>query len=396
MELFKNFDRDKWLYNGLIVTFIVLYGVTAFVSFYHAIIFFNIANAIWLSVLLSFVAEIGQASVLFSILLSKENKGKFLSWGIMAVLTSLQIIGNVDSSFNWIITHNDAGLDSFKRSILFFVQAENNEMFRVIVAWISGALLPVIALSMTGLVAQNINIKEEKKKKLEQENNPISGFTPTDQLIDARDIISEVSRIRPTEDDLARLENLLHIKKPETEILKKEEGSTTPNHIDNKVKANFSDTELKSLIKESSTDIKPPEVYVSDKNIEEFDTDDFNEFDEDDEFGPIDFSNEVPDQISPENIKTITKEEAKETLPEFHITNNNGLAESVIIAEPQAEEKPQEPDETPPIIELEKKPDETPEIQNPVVPPPLPRNEHFTPERLEKIRQIARDNLKKK
>jgi len=214
MELFKNFDRNKWLYNGLIATFIFLYAVTAFVSFYHAITFFNIANAIWLSVLLSFVAEIGQASVLFSILLSKENKGKFLSWIIMGILTSLQIIGNVDSSFNWIITHNDAGLESFKRSILFAVQAENNEMFRVIVAWISGALLPVIALSMTGLVAQNINIKEEKRKQLEQENKLLSGSTPADQVIDAKDIISEVSKIRPDVGELLVLEQILSKKKP--------------------------------------------------------------------------------------------------------------------------------------------------------------------------------------
>ena len=115
MKLFKkNYDREDLLHLGLIVTFAILYVATAFVSFYHAITFFHIANAIWLSIILSFVAEIGQASVLFSILLT-DNRNKFLPWVIMIILTSLQVIGNVVSSFDWIVTHNDAGLENFKR-----------------------------------------------------------------------------------------------------------------------------------------------------------------------------------------------------------------------------------------------------------------------------------------
>jgi len=424
MGIFKNFDRNKWLYNGLIFTFIVLYGVTAFVSFYHAITFFNIANAIWLSILLSFVAEIGQASVLFSILLSEENKSKFLSWAIMIILTSLQVIGNVVSSFDWIVAHNDAGLDGFKRSILFAVQAEDDEMFRVIVAWISGALLPVIALSMTGLVAQNINIVEEKKKL--KQYVEVTGNTPSQEsVINATDIISEVSRVRPTEEDLENLSKLLDKKVPiekppiendilgrtEEEIIKnedllKEEVKRIKDIMEKAEKISSPKIEANdNLIKETdptNEDLKEEEEVVvpalSDEEIHEMNLDDYekeniNEPDEPDDFVPVDLTDEIPDQI----------------LPEIVIKQNNGLIETVQVEEEKLPdvippldeytethiELEKTPDETPPLIELEKTPSETPEIITP--PPPLPPPiEHLTPEQLERIRQIARDRLLKK
>lgn len=457
MGLFKNFDRNRWLYNGLIGTFILLYAATAFVSFYHAITFFNIANAVWLSVLLSFVAELGQASVLFGILLT-ENRKKYLPWVIMFILTSLQVIGNVVSSFDWIVAHNDAGLDGFKRSILFAVQTEDPEMFRIIVAWISGALLPIIALSMTALVAQNINLRAEEKKKSLEKSSEFSGTTTPQETIDAKDIISEVSRIRPTEEDLTKLESLLVTKKPilvvpkeepdylnkevqeerlknlvrdERNIPTEEDVARLQNLLDarefrNKIPkeeepivemgAPFDDpiynpdmsqpydpmdeykkdllsgmTSKKINESEPSIDLEPPETYMSTENVEEFDSNDFDiPDDDDDEFGPVDLTNEVPDVISRNNqLRDQILQGETEPLPEVVIKQNNGL----IDIAPKEEKTI---DETPPIIELEKKPDETPEIQKPVVPPPLPRSDHFTPEKLEKIRQIARDNLKKK
>lgn len=361
MKFFENFDRKKWLYNGLIITFIILYAATAFVSFYHAITFFHIANAIWLSVLLSFVAEIGQASVLFSILLT-DNKNKFLPWIVMLLLTTLQIIGNVVSSFDWIIDHNDAGLDGFKRSILFFVQAENTEMFRVIVAWISGALLPVIALSMTALVAQNIDLREKEKEKHKTESKS------EEDSVEAKDIISEVSKIRPTEEDIKKLHDFLTFHtKPKTkeevinEIIKEE---TEINKEEPVVQDTGQDTGQDN--EEPEEDIEPDE----------------------DEFGPVDLTDVEPD-----------------ILPDYRIKTNNGLAEDIEIkpqiiesvfsaATRKTDDIPDKTiEETPPIIEPEKKIQETPEPVKNHIPPQL---QHLTQEQLERIRQIAKDNLKKK
>lgn len=168
MDLFKNKSRKDIMYWGLIITFSILYAATAFVSWYHAISFFNIANPVWLSVILSFVAEIGQAAVLFSILLT-NNKQKFLSWAIMIILTSLQIIGNVVSSYKFIETSNNLDFQFFQDSILFWVVGVEGKMFKIIIAWITGSLLPIIALGMTSLVSQNIQLKEAEDEEVEEE-----------------------------------------------------------------------------------------------------------------------------------------------------------------------------------------------------------------------------------
>lgn len=368
MRIFKKeYDRNYVLYGGLIITFAILYLATAFVSFYHAITFFNIANAIWLSVILSFVAEIGQASVLFSILLT-DNKNKFLPWAIMIILTTLQVIGNVVSSFDWIIAHNDAGLDGFKRSILFAVQTDDPEMFRIIVAWISGALLPVIALSMTALVAQNMDLrtKEKNTQSLDAGNvdDQSSGTTPSNltiednQIVDAKDIISEISKFRPTEEELSTLENLLATKKPIIDVPKEDDVNMENN-----------EEPVQSLSEEEVTKMNLDEhEKIFDEPEESIEPDD------EDIFGPVDLTNEIPDIILTE--------------PEF-------VSEETISPSPLVEEK--KIDETPPLIGLEKKPNETPEIKKTDVVNVPPPNDNLSSEQLERIRQIARERqLKKK
>ena len=314
------------------MTFAILYVATAFVSFYHAITFFHIANAIWLSIILSFVAEIGQASVLFSILLT-DNRNKFLPWVIMIILTSLQVIGNVVSSFDWIVTHNDAGLENFKRSILFAVQTDDPEMFRIIVAWISGALLPVIALSMTALVAQNIDLRAKKRKELESKTSPINDVNNLDDTepIPASVIVGEVSKIRPTEEELEKMEKFLSKKSP---------------------------IEKPPVEENEKTKDKP--VVVSDVPFDEsnFNSDIINEEIEED-FGPVDLTNEKPDDVPTIELEKVVTPTAQEVI------------ESTISKE----------QESPPLIEEK--------------PQPLPTNP-ITQEQLDRIRQIARENLKKK
>jgi hypothetical protein len=197
----KNNNR---LYKWLIVTFIILYSATAFVSFYHSITFFNIANAVWLSIILSLVAEIGQASVLFSLLLTK-NKNNWLAWSIMFLLTGLQIVGNVVSSFKYISVTNSIDFTYFQKSILFWVANTNTEMFKIIIAWITGGILPIIALSMTALVADNLKLKDEEPQSIQStsdepipehihlDKNLQDGVEPAiDELPDAKNSLKQV------------------------------------------------------------------------------------------------------------------------------------------------------------------------------------------------------------
>jgi hypothetical protein len=152
---------NKGLYWGLIVTFAILYFCVGFVSTLHSITFFHLANATWLAVLLGLTYEIGQASVLFSILMTR-NKDKFLPWLLMILLTALQVTANVYASFKYMASSGSSDWVYWQKSILFGFQASNAEMYQVVISWIAGALLPIVALGMTALVAQNIKLAAEE------------------------------------------------------------------------------------------------------------------------------------------------------------------------------------------------------------------------------------------
>lgn len=168
----KNIHRSKKLYWALIGTFTALYLAVAFVSTLHAITFFQLANTLGLAILLGAAYEVGQAAVLFSIIMT-ENKNRVLAWAMMFLLTALQITANVYASFKFMDSSGSNDWTYWQRAILFGVQAENNEMYKVIISWISGALLPVVALGMTALVADNIRLAQGEKLGSDDEIIPI-------------------------------------------------------------------------------------------------------------------------------------------------------------------------------------------------------------------------------
>ena len=92
--------NNKILYKVFIWTFIVLYAGTAFISYCHSIEFFNIGNENWMSYILGAIFELGQATVLASLLLT-NNKKTLLPWLLMILLTAVQVIGNTYSVFKF-------------------------------------------------------------------------------------------------------------------------------------------------------------------------------------------------------------------------------------------------------------------------------------------------------
>ena len=51
------------------------------------------------------------------------------------------------------ILHNTDQIDYFTKSVLFFVQSPNPDYNYVMISYITGAILPVVALCMTSMVA---------------------------------------------------------------------------------------------------------------------------------------------------------------------------------------------------------------------------------------------------
>lgn len=150
--------------KALLILFSILYLSVAFVSTWHAITFFGLSNPMWLAVILALAFEVGQASVLFTILM-QEDKKKAMPWVLMGILTLVQVLGNVFSSYKYMLMHNADQIQYFTKSVLFFVQSPNPDYNYVMISYITGAILPVVSLCMTAMVVNVIKQEPEKKKK---------------------------------------------------------------------------------------------------------------------------------------------------------------------------------------------------------------------------------------
>lgn len=156
----------------LLATFCLLYIAVAFVSLYHAIAFFALANPLWLATILAIAFEVGQAVVLFSILVSSSGSGnkQNLSWFLMVLLTAVQVIGNVFSSYKYMLMYNTDQIKYFTGSVLFFVQSPDPEYNYVIISYIIGAILPIVALCMTSIIADNLSRGEKHLEHKDSDN----------------------------------------------------------------------------------------------------------------------------------------------------------------------------------------------------------------------------------
>ena len=138
----------------------------ALVSTFHAISFFGLANNSWVSVMLAITFEIGQAAVLFSILTGASGKNKVIPWILMCVLTLVQVLGNVYSSYHYAVVNSPDEIKYFTDSVLFFIQDPDPQVNQVMISYITGAILPIVALCMTSMI---VDVSGVDKNKVEEE-----------------------------------------------------------------------------------------------------------------------------------------------------------------------------------------------------------------------------------
>ena len=138
----------KTIYIGL---FAILYLIVAFSSFFHACAFFALANNEWMSIILAFAFEVGQAAVLFSLLTSKKDRSRIMPWVLMVMFTLVQVIGNVYSSYKYIILNSVENLRFFKEPIFIWTELPDAQA-NVIIVYLVGAILPVAALLLTSMI----------------------------------------------------------------------------------------------------------------------------------------------------------------------------------------------------------------------------------------------------
>ena len=161
----------KLLTNKIFIyAFLFLYALVAFISFCHAIEFFDIGNTHWMSIMLAFAFELGLAVCLASILIG-INKKNNIAWLLLTILVLVQVIGNTYSVFKFI---SESGYDYYNylaKPMLFMIEEVSQETVQVIISWIMGAILPIVALLMTEMVANGI---KETQMIDDPKNEPIT------------------------------------------------------------------------------------------------------------------------------------------------------------------------------------------------------------------------------
>lgn len=172
--------------NIYITLFTVLYLAVGIVSLIHSFAFFGLANSTVMSVMLGCCFEVGQVAVLMSLLTSKKEQSRVMPWVLMFICTAVQILGNIFSSYKYLMLHSVADLKYFTEPIFVWTDLPDN-ITTVIVTYIVGAILPIIALCMTSMVSNYIMEDDETP------NKDVEELQTQDKI---KDVIKEESKIQ--------------------------------------------------------------------------------------------------------------------------------------------------------------------------------------------------------
>jgi len=145
--------KDKLVKRFVIGTFVSLYALVSVISTIHVIDFFELSNPYWLAVTLAIGFEIGAAASLASLVILKKMN-KTIVWSLFIAITLMQMQGNMYYAF--------INLENFTGwSELFDLIEEDLIDQKRILAFVSGAILPLIALGFIKSLVDYIKPEEE-------------------------------------------------------------------------------------------------------------------------------------------------------------------------------------------------------------------------------------------
>jgi len=206
-----------WLnqnYKTLIIAaFLIPIITVAVVSISHVTKWYGISNPISWAVYLSIGIEIAALSALAAI---SANMGKKVYFPFI-VVTIIQFIGNIYFSYSYI----DINSVSFKDWVdlvsplteLMGIEPTDLVGNKRFLAFFAGGMLPIISLSFLHML---VKFTEEDRVKENLEEKQI-----TSNPEDLKNFVDETVRVRLSEDDLKKLEEvLLNPPKPNEELMK--------------------------------------------------------------------------------------------------------------------------------------------------------------------------------
>lgn len=149
--------KDKLVRNFVVGTFVSLYLLVSIISTIHVIDFFELSNPYWLAVTLAIAFEVGAAASLASLIILKKMN-KTLIWSLFITITLMQMQGNMYHAF--------INIGDFTNWSQLFNLIEEDPLYQKrILAFVSGAILPLIALGFIKSLVDYIKPEEDSQEE---------------------------------------------------------------------------------------------------------------------------------------------------------------------------------------------------------------------------------------
>jgi len=301
---------------------------------------YGLSNPFTWAIYLSIGIEIAALSALAAISADMGSKVYFP----FSIVTLIQFIGNIFFAYTFIDVDSKMFKDwvDLVSPLVYYLGVEPTDFVghKRFLALFAGGMLPVISLSFLHMLVKFTEEERKNRVESEPENEPIK--------IDASELVSEVSRVRLSEDDLKKLEEVLFNPPP-------------PNETLLKAAEKYKEQKLKEILKREEETNLPQESTVNENIVETPDKETQKELivqiiKSDEELGLYDepFDNPLVKEpsVAPENTSEMitTNEDIIESIPaddnvsDWDVTLMDGLepeVENIVQEEPKVEEIPQ-------------------------------------------------------
>lgn len=193
--------KTKSTHYFIIGSFVTLYLLVSIISTIHVVDFFKLSNPTWLAVSLAIGFEVGAAASLASIIvLDKMNKG--IVWGLFILLTAMQAMGNTFYAYSH--------LQDFTGWVeLFGLQEEDLIYQKRVLAIISGAVLPVVALGFIKSLVDYVKPEADTAANFAETIEPVlTKLSPIEPLVEEFVVAktAPIKKIKPVKEDLIEID----------------------------------------------------------------------------------------------------------------------------------------------------------------------------------------------
>ena len=204
----------KWFSRNfrtiIYVAFLVPIITVAIVSISHVTQWYGISNPLSWAVYLSIGIEIAALSALAAISAQMGSKVYFP----FGIVTLVQFVGNIFFAFEYIKIDSQQFLSWVELTgpILEYTGIEQGDLqsHRRFLAIFAGGMLPLISLSFLHMLVKfNESTPKEISSKEPINDDVVEKDDTKEEPIQASDLVAEVSRFRPSQEELDRIESLL-------------------------------------------------------------------------------------------------------------------------------------------------------------------------------------------